>query len=82
MINNNKSQKFVSFASTNKICLLSKWSYAYRQARIGHWEEVARDRERFKRRVMNGESLLTPILDITHRDEIYHRRFISEEQKK
>lgn len=67
------SKKSVSFASSPKIYILSKWNYAYRQARIGNWEEAARDRDRFKRRIIMCEKVLEPIFNINNRDQMYKR---------
>lgn len=52
-----------------------KWSYAYRNARKGPWEEYARDTNRFTRRIEQSEKLLKPILSKEHRDTIYKARF-------
>ena len=50
-----------------KVYNVIAWGHAYRQARCGPWEEQARDRERFKRRVKNLEPLLSRVLDPHHR---------------
>ena len=39
----------------------------YEQERKADWEQYARDRERFKRRIKVMESILTPILNNNHR---------------
>jgi len=51
------------------------WSYAYAAARKGPWEEIARDRGRFLRRITDGEKLLKPILDANHRGKVFQERF-------
>lgn len=38
------------------------WNFAYRCARKGPWEQHARDRERFNRRIANFAVILNPIL--------------------
>jgi len=45
----------------------TKWIDDYKQARNADWEQYARDRERFKRRIAVMESILTPILNNNHR---------------
>jgi hypothetical protein len=38
------------------------WSYASREARRGEWEQMARDRDRFMRRVERMAAILDPVL--------------------
>lgn len=52
-----------------------QWDYAYRAARKGPWEEMARDRERFKGRINCIRCILEPILQIQHRTHIWQERF-------
>lgn len=51
------------------------WSYAYQQARRGHWQMVAVDRYRFERRIVETNKVLENILKIDHRIHIYKDRF-------
>jgi len=44
----------------------TKWVDDYKQARKVDWEQYARDRERFKLRIVVMESILTPILNNNH----------------
>lgn len=53
-----------------------KWNYAYRAARKGPWEQMARNRERFRRRINHIASVLNPILTCQHRTRIWHERFV------
>lgn len=55
--------------------IMVKWNYAYRAARKGPWEEMARDNERFKGRINSIEAVLNPILTSKHRSEIWQERF-------
>ena len=55
------------------------WDFAYRQARIGKWEEAARDRERFKTRIASTENILASIFDRNVRDRIFKERFLNNE---
>ncbi|XP_064600375.1 uncharacterized protein LOC135466674 [Liolophura sinensis] len=71
-----KSPKKVSFAAEDKLTTVHPmiaWSHAYQSARKGPWEQYARDRQRFQRRVQEAESYLSPILDSKHRQMIYER---------
>ncbi|XP_032677039.1 uncharacterized protein LOC116846821 [Odontomachus brunneus] len=55
--------------------IMVQWDYAYRAARKGPWEEMARDRERFKRRINCIATVLDPILTSQHRAYILQERF-------
>ena len=49
------------------------WDFAYRASRVGPWEEIARDRGRFKTRIQQFESIISPVLTSDHRDKIWKR---------
>lgn len=55
--------------------IMVQWDYAYRAARKGPWEEMARDRERFKRRINCIAAVLDPILTRQHRAHVWQERF-------
>lgn len=57
----------------NKIHTQYTWTYAHQTARQGYWEEAARDRVRFSRRIEEAAKYINPILDITHRNKIYNK---------
>ena len=38
------------------------WDFAYRNARRGHWEQIARDRERFRRKILQVAAIIEPVL--------------------
>ena len=38
------------------------WSYAYKMARRGPWEQVARDQFRFKQRIEKTGEIIEPVL--------------------
>lgn len=69
----------VSFNSTPVVHVMVTWDYAYRAARRGPWEEIARDNERFKRRINSIAVVLDPILKNTHRLKVWQERFASSE---
>lgn len=52
-----------------------KWDFAYRAARHGPWEEMARDRERFRDRITCIGRVLQPVLASDFRTEIWKKRF-------
>lgn len=65
----------VHFNLKPEVHVIRTWDYAYRQARIGQWEQIARDRGRFRVRVMRLERTLSPVLSEDHRDKIFMERF-------
>ncbi|XP_018565410.1 uncharacterized protein LOC108906589 [Anoplophora glabripennis] len=70
--------KRVRFAGDEELCQVHnmvQWSFAYQQARKGPWEEYARDRDRFSRKVADIEKILTPVFDAAHRSKVYRERF-------
>ncbi|XP_014205552.1 uncharacterized protein LOC106637322 [Copidosoma floridanum] len=54
------------------------WRYAHRAARRGPWEEYARDRARFQRRVMEIGTVLKPVFSTHHRERIWNERFAND----
>ncbi|XP_057338043.1 uncharacterized protein LOC130676075 [Microplitis mediator] len=56
-----------------------KWNYAYRAARKGPWEEIARDRERFRGRINSISHIVNPILSANHRQSIWKGRFATQD---
>jgi hypothetical protein len=57
------------------VYVIRAWDYAYRAARKGIWEQIARDHERFRLRCTAVEVKLAPIFKKEHRDRIYEQRF-------
>lgn len=72
--NNNK----VQFNLQPTVHTMIKWNFAYRAARRGPWEEMARDRDRFKGRIHRVGRVLDKVLNTQHRDCIWHERFATE----
>lgn len=69
------TSRTVSFNLKPEITELYVWQYAYREARKGKWEQTARDRHRFQRRISDLENVISPILTLHHREQIYQQRF-------
>lgn len=69
----------MSFAPTPIIHIMVTWNYAYRAARKGQWEEMARDSERFKGRINSIAAVLNPILTSKHRSKVWQERFAFQE---
>ena len=60
-----KKRKHVSFKPDSELAvvhLMISWDFAYRTARKGPWEQYARDRQHFKRRIDSVGSVITPCL--------------------
>lgn len=70
---NNK--KHVRFNSNVEMRLMYVWSFAYKQARKGQWETIARDFSRFNRRIVAADLEISKVLEMAHRDTIYNTRF-------
>jgi len=49
-----------------------EWADAYEQARCGPWEQYARDRERFARRIHEVDGQIGWVLNAQHRASKYH----------
>jgi Phosphatase-1 catalytic subunit binding region len=56
-------EKSVRFNDAIQLRYMWSWMFAYRQARKGwYWEQCARDRARFQRRIENFASIIEPVL--------------------
>ncbi|KAI4900149.1 hypothetical protein NFI96_023870 [Prochilodus magdalenae] len=66
--------KKVRFSEEVTVHHLVAWSFACREARDGScWMELARDRERFRRRVERTGEVLSPCLTEQHRARVWDR---------
>jgi hypothetical protein len=55
--------KSVRFNDTVQVRYMWSWMFAYRNARKGGcWEQCARDRDRFKRRIIDLALIIEPVL--------------------
>ncbi|KAK2848159.1 hypothetical protein Q7C36_009841 [Tachysurus vachellii] len=67
--------KRVKFSPIVQIHKMRAWSFALQACRKGPWEEHARDRDRFKRRIWETEQAIGYCFMQSHRDKflIYHQ---------
>lgn len=61
----------VKFNDRTNVHLMVAWDFAYRAARLGPWEQMARDRCRFRDRILRLEMTLSPVLREDHREKIF-----------
>ncbi|XP_038220007.1 uncharacterized protein LOC119838228 [Zerene cesonia] len=59
-----------------KVHVMRVWAFAARQARAGHWERHALDRERFKRRIADVEMAISWVLKPQHRSRVVFQTFM------
>lgn len=59
-----------------KVHVMRVWSFAARQARAGHWERFALDRDRFKRRIADVDMAVSWVLKPQHRSRVMFQRFM------
>ncbi|XP_053117782.1 uncharacterized protein LOC128329905 [Hemicordylus capensis] len=69
----NEVVKKVRFSPVVTVHQLLVWDYASRAARQGPWEEMARDRCRFRRRIAEVQAVLEPCLEMEHRAKAWRR---------
>ncbi|XP_055682695.1 uncharacterized protein LOC129789708 [Lutzomyia longipalpis] len=72
-------ERKVRFNLKPEVHVIRAWEFAYRQARKGNWDQVARDRDRFEKRILSLGRVLSPILEQNHREKVYNERFRVEE---
>ncbi|XP_069019023.1 protein phosphatase 1 regulatory subunit 15B [Embiotoca jacksoni] len=64
------SQKKVRFSPLVQVHVMRTWPFARQASRKGHWEEMARDRDRFRRRVGETEQAIGHCLTQSHREKM------------
>ena len=62
----------------NKVYVMVKWDFAYRQARKSDYLQRYMDNIRFKNRIMYCEKIVSPIFNVKHRNKIYIERILCE----
>lgn len=63
-------QKKVQFLPLVQVHVMRTWPFARQASRKGHWEELARDRARFQRRIQEAEDVIGYCLNQSHREKI------------
>lgn len=67
------AEHHVHFNETIRVHNLYVWEYAYKQARIGIWEQAARDNFRFQMRIQRTLDILQPIFNKKNRENHYNK---------
>ncbi|XP_041853694.1 protein phosphatase 1 regulatory subunit 15B [Melanotaenia boesemani] len=64
------TQKKVQFSPLVQVHVMHTWPFARQASRKGHWEEMARDRDRFRRRILELEKVIGHCFSHSHREKI------------
>uniref|UniRef100_A0A1A7YZB7 Protein phosphatase 1, regulatory subunit 15B n=1 Tax=Iconisemion striatum TaxID=60296 RepID=A0A1A7YZB7_9TELE len=64
------TQKKVQFSPLVQVHVMRTWPFARQASRKGHWEELARDRDRFRRRVLDTERAVGHCFTQPHRERM------------
>ncbi|XP_029379101.1 protein phosphatase 1 regulatory subunit 15A [Echeneis naucrates] len=64
------NKKKVQFSPLVKVHVMRTWPFARQATRKGHWEEMARDRDRFHRRIRETEEAIGYCLTPPHRERM------------
>ncbi|XP_022611810.1 protein phosphatase 1 regulatory subunit 15A-like [Seriola dumerili] len=62
--------KRVHFSPLVKVHVMRTWPFARQASRKGHWEEMARDRDRFRRRIRETEQAIGHCFTQPHREKM------------
>ncbi|XP_053621804.1 uncharacterized protein PPP1R15 [Plodia interpunctella] len=77
LLRRNQPPKKVQFSPQPPAVLVMRvWTFAARQARAGHWERLALDRDRFRRRIADADMALSWVLKPQHRSRVMFQRFM------
>lgn len=68
-----RTQRKVRFSPEVQVHIMRSWDFARRSCRRGVWEELARDRDRFKRRIQECERSVGVCLRAEHRQKVWRR---------
>uniref|UniRef100_UPI0037E84EB1 protein phosphatase 1 regulatory subunit 15A n=1 Tax=Semicossyphus pulcher TaxID=241346 RepID=UPI0037E84EB1 len=64
------TQKKVRFSPLVQVHVMRSWQFARQASRKGHWEEFARDQDRFQRRIQETEQAIGHCFTQPHRERI------------
>ncbi|XP_028307611.1 protein phosphatase 1 regulatory subunit 15A [Gouania willdenowi] len=67
------THKQVRFSPHVHVHVMRTWRFARQASRKGPWEEMARDRDRFQKRIKEAERVLGPCFSPAHRAEVWAR---------
>ncbi|KAG7522032.1 hypothetical protein JOB18_011527 [Solea senegalensis] len=65
-----RTLKKVQFSPVVQVHVMRTWLFARQTSRKGHWEVMARDRDRFRRRVWEAEKIIGHCFTRTHREKM------------
>ncbi|XP_038639592.1 protein phosphatase 1 regulatory subunit 15B-like [Scyliorhinus canicula] len=68
-----KTLKKVRFSPVVTVHPMIVWDFAYRAARRGPWEQCARDRSRFQRRIAEAEAVIASCFERDHREAVWRK---------
>lgn len=63
----------------NQIYPLIVWSVAYKESRRRYWEFFSVDRLHFQRRIEKLAIIISPVLDIDHRNNVHRNLLLNKE---
>lgn len=63
--------KSIRFSNCLTVYSMHTWSYAHKMARVGCWEQYARDRDRFENRIKSLVRVIEPVLTESHREKMF-----------
>ncbi|XP_020492184.1 protein phosphatase 1 regulatory subunit 15B [Labrus bergylta] len=64
------TQKKVRFSPLVQVHVMQTWPFARQASRKGHWEEMVRDRDRFRRRIQETEQAIGHCFTPPHRERM------------
>ncbi|XP_059362332.1 protein phosphatase 1 regulatory subunit 15B [Carassius carassius] len=63
--------KKVKFSPIVQVHKMQAWSFAFQASRKGPWEEFARDRDRFRKRIRETEKAIGYCFSLSHREKLW-----------
>lgn len=63
--------KKVKFSSIVQVHKMQAWTFALQASRKGQWEEFARDRDRFQKRIKETEKAIGYCFSMSHREKLW-----------